>query len=158
ASRVPCDLLGRGKRCANEGIQAEAPAGSEADPANGGLGRMNRLGEGAGGAMAAEGEAALPYRPMSAAKSSRPVLRPIGVIRSTLKERKNAPRQGGEGAPDAWLEVRPWAASALQRIAAGDRIIVITWLHQGRRDVFQVYPRGDRRHGLFGVFATRSPD
>jgi tRNA-Thr(GGU) m(6)t(6)A37 methyltransferase TsaA len=85
-------------------------------------------------------------------------LRPIGVIRSVLKERSGAPRQGDEGAPDAWLEVRRWASKGLDRVRVGDRIIVITWLHRGRRDVFQVYPRGDRRHGLFGVFATRSPD
>ena len=43
-------------------------------------------------------------------------------------------------------------------MAVGDELIVITWLHRGRRDVFQVYPRGDRRHRLAGVFATRSPD
>jgi tRNA-Thr(GGU) m(6)t(6)A37 methyltransferase TsaA len=85
-------------------------------------------------------------------------LRPIGVIRSTLKHRTGAPRQGKEGAPDAWLEFHAWALKALDRVRAGDEIIVITWLHRGRRDVLQVYPRGDRRHGLFGVFATRSPD
>jgi hypothetical protein len=32
-------------------------------------------------------------------------LRPIGVIRSVLKARTDAPKQGSEGAPDAWLEV-----------------------------------------------------
>ena len=85
-------------------------------------------------------------------------LRPIGVIRSALKQRTGAPRQGTEGAPDAWLEIRAWASKGLDRMSVGDEIIVITWLHRGRRDVFQVYPRGDRRHGLFGVFTTRSPD
>ena len=54
-------------------------------------------------------------------------LRPIGVIRSTLTDRSAAPRQGDEGAPDAWLEVEPWAAAALHRIAVGDALIVITW-------------------------------
>ena len=82
----------------------------------------------------------------------------IGEIRSTLRAADEAPRQGAEGAPDAWLEVLPVFAAGLADIAPGDEIIVITWLHRGRRDVFQVYPRGDRRHGLFGVFATRSPD
>ena len=85
-------------------------------------------------------------------------LRPIGVIRSALKHRTGAPRQGTEGAPDAWLEIRAWASQGLDRVKAGDEIIVVTWLHRGRRDVMQVYPRGDRRYGLFGVFATRSPD
>ena len=63
-----------------------------------------------------------------------------------------------EGAPDAWLEVEPWARAALLRVAAGDELLVFTWLHQGKRDVFQVYPRNDPRHRLHGVFATRSPD
>ena len=85
-------------------------------------------------------------------------LRRIGTIRSELTNRREAPRQGSEGAPDAWLEVEPWAAEALDGLAAGDEIIVITWLHQARRDVFKVHPRSDPAHRLTGVFATRSPD
>jgi tRNA-Thr(GGU) m(6)t(6)A37 methyltransferase TsaA len=85
-------------------------------------------------------------------------LRPVGVIRSDLKNRRGAPRQGPEGASDAWLEIYPWATEGLLRIAPGQELIVITWLHQGRRDVFQVYPRSDRNNPLTGVFATRSPD
>jgi tRNA-Thr(GGU) m(6)t(6)A37 methyltransferase TsaA len=75
-----------------------------------------------------------------------------------LTSRPDAPKQGNEGAPDAWLEVYPWAADGLFRLAVGDEIIVITWLHQGRRNTFQVHPRGDVRNPLMGVFATRSPD
>ncbi|HEX3479843.1 MAG TPA: tRNA (N6-threonylcarbamoyladenosine(37)-N6)-methyltransferase TrmO [Kofleriaceae bacterium] len=85
-------------------------------------------------------------------------LRPIGVIRSVLRERDAAPMQGSEGAPDAWLELAPWALTGLLGLAAGDRLLIITWLHRSRRDVLQVHPRGDRRRPLSGVFATRSPD
>jgi tRNA-Thr(GGU) m(6)t(6)A37 methyltransferase TsaA len=85
-------------------------------------------------------------------------LRPIGVIRSPLKTRSGAPKQGSEGAPDAWLEVRRWATDGLRGLAAGDHVIVITWLHQARRGVLQVHPRGNPRYSLMGVFATRSPD
>ena len=85
-------------------------------------------------------------------------LRPIGIIRSVVRERGDAPRQGSEGAPDAWLEVQPWAADALRGLAVGDELLVITWLHQARRDVLQVHPRGDPRNPLAGVFGTRSPD
>jgi tRNA-Thr(GGU) m(6)t(6)A37 methyltransferase TsaA len=85
-------------------------------------------------------------------------LHPVGVIRSGLKARSKAPRQGSEGAPDAWLEVDPRAAQGLHRLAAGDQIIVITWFHRARRDVLQVRPRSDPRNPLTGVFATRSPD
>ena len=83
---------------------------------------------------------------------------PIGVIRSDLKKRGDAPKQGSEGAPDAWLEVMPAAAEGLDGLSAGDDIIVITWLHQAKRDVLKVHPRSDPRHPLTGVFATRSPD
>jgi len=85
-------------------------------------------------------------------------LRPVGVIRSVLKARKAAPKQGREGAPDAWLEVYPWAAEALQGVGPGDELIVITWLHEAKRDVLRVHPRSDPRKPLAGVFGTRSPD
>jgi len=83
---------------------------------------------------------------------------PIGVVRSTLRTRRDAPRQGCEGAPEAWLEVAPAVAKGLEGIAAGDEIIVITWFHRARRDVLKVHPRWDKRIPLTGVFATRSPD
>jgi len=85
-------------------------------------------------------------------------LRPIGVIRSSLLLRKGAPRQGTEGAPDAWLEIDAAFAPALEGIGAGDELLVITWPHEGRRDTFKVYPRGRRDLPPAGVFATRSPD
>ena len=85
-------------------------------------------------------------------------LRPIGVIRSSLKERSQAPRQASEGAPDAWLEVEAFAAECLDGLAVGDEIILITWLHRAKRDVMKVHPRSDPRNPLMGVFATRSPD
>jgi tRNA-Thr(GGU) m(6)t(6)A37 methyltransferase TsaA len=84
--------------------------------------------------------------------------RPIGVIRSVLKSRGEAPKQGAEGAPDAWLEVRSFAAQALDGLRAGDHIIVLTWFHRAHRDVLKVHPRSDPRRPLTGVFATRSPD
>ena len=85
-------------------------------------------------------------------------LRRIGVIRSDLKSRRHAPRQGTEGAPDAWLDLHPSVADGLLRLEAGDEIIVITWFHRARRNVYQVHPRSDPRNPLTGVFATRSPD
>jgi tRNA-Thr(GGU) m(6)t(6)A37 methyltransferase TsaA len=63
-----------------------------------------------------------------------------------------------EGAPDAWLEISPFAAQALDGLAAGDEIILVTWLHRARREVLKVHPRSDRSRPLTGVFATRSPD
>lgn len=89
---------------------------------------------------------------------ARPQMRAIGVIRSSLKTRREAPKQGFEGAPDAWVEINSFARPAVDGLRAGDEIIVITWLHQARREVLKVHPRSDPQRRLTGVFATRSPD
>jgi tRNA-Thr(GGU) m(6)t(6)A37 methyltransferase TsaA len=85
-------------------------------------------------------------------------LKPVGTIRSSLKRRKNAPRQGNLGAPDVWLEIAPAFAKCLEGIVLGEEIILITWLHQARRNVVKVHPQSDKNNPLTGVFATRSPD
>jgi tRNA-Thr(GGU) m(6)t(6)A37 methyltransferase TsaA len=85
-------------------------------------------------------------------------LHPIGVIRSIIKTRGEAPKQGSEGAPDAWLEVNPLVAQGLDGLMVGNDVVVITWLHRARRDVLKVHPRSDMQRPLTGVFATRSPD
>lgn len=95
---------------------------------------------------------------MSERDDLRPSVRPIGVLRSELKERKGAPRRGDDGAPDAWIEIEPWAQEAMLGIAVGDSLVVLTWLHEARRETLRVYPHGDRDNGLHGVFTTRSPD
>jgi tRNA-Thr(GGU) m(6)t(6)A37 methyltransferase TsaA len=85
-------------------------------------------------------------------------LHPIGVVRSPLADRASAPLQGDEGAPDAWIELSPEVIEAIEGVEVGDELIVITWLHEARRDVLKVHPRGDESRPLAGVFATRSPD
>ncbi len=82
---------------------------------------------------------------------------PVGFIRSTLKGREDAPRQGPEGAPDAWLEIEPRFAEALLGMEVGHELIVITWFHEASRDVLKDHPRGDEGRPLTGVFYTRSP-
>src|SRR5205809_5026296 len=64
-------------------------------------------------------------------------LEPVGFIRSSVKGREDAPRQGPEGAPDAWLEIEPRFAEALLGMEVGNELIVITWLHQAKRDVLK---------------------
>ena len=85
------------------------------------------------------------------------ILEPIGFIRSTVKVREDAPRQGPEGAPDAWLEIEPRFAEALLGMEVGHELIVITWLHEAKRDVLKGHPRSDESRPLTGVFYTRSP-
>jgi tRNA-Thr(GGU) m(6)t(6)A37 methyltransferase TsaA len=86
------------------------------------------------------------------------VLEPIGVVRSSLKRREDAPRQGDEGAPEATISVEPSFLDALQGVEVGDEVVVVTWLHLADRGVLQVHPRDDSSRPLTGVFATRSSD
>lgn len=83
---------------------------------------------------------------------------PIGWVESPLKDRAQAPMQGAEGAPDAWLVFEPEVAEGIRDIAAGTEIIVLTWLDRASRDVLVTRPRGDPSRPLLGVFSTRSPD
>jgi tRNA-Thr(GGU) m(6)t(6)A37 methyltransferase TsaA len=83
---------------------------------------------------------------------------PIGYVHSTLKERSGAPRQGWEGAPNAHLEILPAFVECLDGIQSGQDIWILTWLHEARRSVLKVHPRGQVLNRLTGVFATRSPD
>jgi tRNA-Thr(GGU) m(6)t(6)A37 methyltransferase TsaA len=85
-------------------------------------------------------------------------LRPIGHVESPLTDPGDAPKQGSEGGPGAWLVIEPRLLDALDGIEPGDRVVVITWLHLARRDVLQVHPRDDARNPLRGVFSTRSAD
>jgi tRNA-Thr(GGU) m(6)t(6)A37 methyltransferase TsaA len=83
---------------------------------------------------------------------------PIGYIHSPLTNREHAPMQGYEGAPDAWIEIEASVLEAMDDIQPGDELIVISWLHESRRDVLKVHPRSDPNNPLTGVFSTRSPD
>jgi tRNA-Thr(GGU) m(6)t(6)A37 methyltransferase TsaA len=85
-------------------------------------------------------------------------IEPIGVIRSEIKNRKDAPLFYTEGAPNAFLEMVPAYTDGLHRMQVGDEIILITWLHLAQRDVLRVHPRGNTTNPLTGVFLTRSPD
>ena len=83
---------------------------------------------------------------------------PIGYVESPLTDRHSAPKQGDEGAPDAWLVFDPVVLEGLDGIAPGDHVLVLTWLDRADRDVLRVHPRGDTSRAAQGVFTTRSPD
>jgi tRNA-Thr(GGU) m(6)t(6)A37 methyltransferase TsaA len=83
---------------------------------------------------------------------------PIGRVESPLRDPASAPKQGHEGAPEAWLVLEPGVLPALEGIVPGDRVIVLTWLDRARRDVLRVHPRDDPRVPERGVFSTRSAD
>ena len=83
---------------------------------------------------------------------------PVGRVESPLTERDQAPRQGDEGAPPAWLVFQPAVADAIRDLQAGQEIIVLTWLDRADRDVLVTRPRDDPQRPMLGVFSTRSPD
>lgn len=85
-------------------------------------------------------------------------VRPVGWIASSLTDRDTAPRQGDEGAPPAQVIFEPDVREAAANLRIGDRVIVVTWLHQGHRDILSVHPRDDLSRPLEGVFSTRSSD
>jgi tRNA-Thr(GGU) m(6)t(6)A37 methyltransferase TsaA len=83
-------------------------------------------------------------------------LRSIGTVDSPLTDPADAPKQGDEGAPDAWLVLDPKVMPALEGTEVGDEVIVITWLDRADRGVLRVHPRGDPSRPEQGVFSTRS--
>ena len=85
-------------------------------------------------------------------------LHAIGIVESPLTDRAAAPKQGDEGAPEAWLVFDEAYGDGLDGLAAGDELLVLTWLDRSARDVLRVRPRDDPANPLTGVFATRSPD
>jgi tRNA-Thr(GGU) m(6)t(6)A37 methyltransferase TsaA len=85
-------------------------------------------------------------------------VRPIGTVESQLTDPASAPKQGHEGAPDAWLVFEPAVLQGLEGIRAGDEVFVLTWLDRASRDVLRVHPRDDVRNPMQGVFNTRSAD
>ncbi len=89
---------------------------------------------------------------------TRPELRPIGRVESALVDRGQAPKQGNEGSPDAWLVFDPRFEPALRDLRPGEEIVVLTWLDRASRDTLRVHPRGDPTNPETGVFSTRSPD
>ena len=86
------------------------------------------------------------------------MITPIGIVRSPLRDRRDAPNQAFAGAPEAILEINPEFAPALHRVVPRTELIVVTWLHAANRNVLQTHPMDDERIPLTGVFATRSPD
>lgn len=85
-------------------------------------------------------------------------LRPIGRVRSPLARRGDAPRQGDEGAPDAWIDLEPGVRAAAADLAVGQEVLLLTWLDRADRATLRVHPRGDAARPAEGVFTTRSPD
>jgi tRNA-Thr(GGU) m(6)t(6)A37 methyltransferase TsaA len=82
----------------------------------------------------------------------------VATVESPLTDRADAPKQGDEGAPEAWLAFDPAYADALDGVEAGAEVILLTWFDRADRDVQRVHPRDDLTRAPQGVFTTRSSD
>ena len=85
-------------------------------------------------------------------------LRPIGRVESSLRDRASAPKQGRDGAPDAWIAFDPAVEAGLADLLVGAEVLVLTWFDRASRDVLSTRPRDDPANPVTGVFSTRSPD
>ncbi len=85
------------------------------------------------------------------------LLQPVGYLACPVSEPDRLPKNYTESDLCGTITILPAFGAALDGITAGSRIVVLFWLHQARRDVLRVHPRGDRSRPLRGVFATRSP-
>lgn len=86
------------------------------------------------------------------------LLRPIGVIRSSLTRREDAPRQGFLGGVEAWLELNDGMEPAIDGLVAGMDLVLLTWLHLSRRDQLRARSRRQPELPETGVLSTRSPE
>ena len=82
----------------------------------------------------------------------------VATVESPLTDRATAPKQGDEGAPEAWLSFEPAYADALDGVAEGAELLLLTWFDRAHRDVLRVRRRSDPDRPVQGVFNTRSPD
>jgi tRNA-Thr(GGU) m(6)t(6)A37 methyltransferase TsaA len=81
-------------------------------------------------------------------------LKPIGIIHSPYKNRKETPPQGRE--EFCWIEVSEQYAEGLKDTEGFSHLILIYWFHQGNDYTLLVKtPWSPELHGLF---STRSPD
>ena len=90
--------------------------------------------------------------------SQRYEVRPVAWVESPLKHRAQAPRQGSEGAPPAWLVFEPEVAEAVRHLRTGEQVIMLTWLDRSRRDELSTVPGDNPASPPLGVFSTRLPD
>lgn len=79
----------------------------------------------------------------------------IGRCQTPWTDRLKCPRQGRLDGPLCHIEVfEPWRA-ALEGIAEFERLEVLYWLHESRRDLVRQSPRNDG--SARGTFSLRTP-
>lgn len=85
-------------------------------------------------------------------------MRPVGYVRSTIKDIQDAPRQGREAGTEAEIVVLPEFAEAIEGLDGRDRLVVVTWMDRAGRDIRRIVPRGLPGAEETGVLNTRTPN
>ena len=85
-------------------------------------------------------------------------VRPIGVVESPLTDRSSAPKQGHEGAPDAWLVIHPTCKPGSRACTSAIASSSSRGSIGPTATCCACDPRDDRTRPEQGVFGTRSPD
>lgn len=96
----------------------------------------------------------LPTDPQAEALGITP--RIIGWVRSPLKDLENCPHWQDLG-PEAELEILEEYAPALDGMQAGQKIVLVTWLHESSRNVLHRHKHREPDEPPRGVFSSRSP-
>lgn len=86
-----------------------------------------------------------------------PQLHIIGMLHGDIVSRDDAPKNYSESNRVGTIEVFSQYTEGLEGIVPGQTIVVLFWLHEARRDILKVHPRGDKSRNQRGVFTTRSP-
>lgn len=84
-------------------------------------------------------------------------LKPIGILHCGLHSRADTPKSTNESKEQGIIEIYPEYEAGLDGISRGDKIMVLFWFNQARRDTLRVHPRGETNRPMRGVFATHSP-
>lgn len=79
----------------------------------------------------------------------------IGRIRTPWTRRADCPRRGAADGPVCRLEIDPRWSAALEGLARSQRLQVLYWMHEARRDLVLQSPRHDG--ATRGTFSLRSP-
>lgn len=79
----------------------------------------------------------------------------IGQIRTPWTDRLECPRQGRLDGPICQIELFPPWSEALQGLEQYERVEVLYWLHESRRDLVRQSPKNDG--STRGTFSLRSP-
>ncbi|MEJ2133868.1 MAG: tRNA (N6-threonylcarbamoyladenosine(37)-N6)-methyltransferase TrmO, partial [Desulfofustis sp.] len=68
----------------------------------------------------------------------------IGTVDGDIMSLKEAPKGYGESDRTGYIEIFSEFSEGLEGIEAGQKIMVLFWLHHSSRDVLKVHPRGKK--------------